>query len=62
MNSENQILVDLDKVCLVRVQKQAGHHYPRVLVRFVDGHETNDAIPPDHAQRFLDAFREYLRH
>jgi hypothetical protein len=60
-NSDSQVLVDLDKVCMVRVKKQDGHHYPRVLVRFVDGHETHDAIPPDHSQQFLDAYREHLR-
>ena len=54
-------VVDLDKVCLVRIQKEAGHHYQRLLVRFVDGHEAHDLVPPEAAQHFLDAYREYLR-
>ena len=54
-------VVDLDKVCVVRIQKAAGHHYQSLLVRFVDGHEANDLVPPEAAQHFLDAYREYLR-
>ena len=54
-------IVDLDKVCLVRINKEAGHFYEHLLVRFVDGHEAHDLVPPEAAQHFLDAFREYLR-
>ena len=54
-------VVDLDKVCVVRLQKEAGHHYQSLLVGFVDGHEAHDLVPPDAAQHFLDAYREYLR-
>ena len=54
-------IVDLDKVCLVRVQKEAGHHYQRVLVRFVDGHEDHEIVPPLAAQGFIDAYRDHLR-
>ena len=54
-------VVDLDKVCVVRIQKQAGHHYLSLLVRFVDGHEAHDLVPPEAAQHFLDAYREHLR-
>jgi hypothetical protein len=54
-------VVDLDKVCVVRIQKEAGHHYQSLLVRFVDGHEAHDLVPPEVAQHFLDAYREYLR-
>jgi hypothetical protein len=54
-------VVDLDKVCVVRIQKEAGHHYQSLLVRFVDGHEAHDLVPPEAAQHFLDAYREYLR-
>jgi hypothetical protein len=54
-------IVDLDKVCLVRIEKEAGHLYQRLLVRFVDGHEFQDLVPPEAAQPFLDAYREYLR-
>jgi len=53
-------VVDLDKVCVVRIQ-EAGHHYQSLLVRCVDGHEAHDLVLPDAAQHFLDAYREYLR-
>src|SRR5207245_1923266 len=43
-------IVDLDKVCLVRVEKGAGQHYLRILVRFVDGHEDHEIVPPQAAQ------------
>jgi len=54
-------IVDLDKVCLVRIEKEAGHHYQRILVRFVDGYEFRNLVPPDAAQDFLDAYREHLK-
>ena len=54
-------LIDLDKVCLVRVEKHAGQHYPRILVRFLDGHETHEMVRPEAAQQFLDAYRAYLK-
>lgn len=49
-------IIDLEKVCLVRVETEAGHHYPRLVVRFVDDH----TVPPEAAKRFLDAYRAYL--
>jgi hypothetical protein len=54
-------LVDLEKVCLVRVQRETGHHYTKILVRFVDGHETDSMVPPSASQKFLDAFKAYLQ-
>jgi hypothetical protein len=54
-------IVDLDKVCLVRVEKEAGHHYQRILVRFVDGHEDHEIVPAQDVQRFIDAYRNHLR-
>jgi hypothetical protein len=54
-------IIDLDKICVVHVEKEAGHHYLHLLVRFVDGHETSDLVPPEGAQRFLDAYRDHLR-
>jgi hypothetical protein len=57
-----QAIVDLDKVCLVRVEKGGGHHYyQRIFVRFVDGHEDQDIVPPEAAQHFIDAYRDHLR-
>lgn len=53
-------IVDLDKVCLVRIKQEVGHHYQRILIRFVDGHETDDLVPPGGAQAFLEAYRHYL--
>jgi hypothetical protein len=54
-------VIDLDKVCFVRIEREAGHHYERLLVRFVDGHESSDVVPPEAAKRFLDAYRDHLR-
>jgi hypothetical protein len=61
VDGDVRAIVDLDKVCLVRVEKEKGHHYPKLLVRFVDGHETDAVVPPADAQRFLDAYRTYLQ-
>ena len=55
-------LIDLDKICAIRVERQEGTHYPRLLVRFVDGHEVHDIVPPVAARHFIDAFRDHLRH
>lgn len=60
VDGDVQTLVDLDKVCLVRVEKEAGHHYQKVFIWFVGGHETDVLVPPAAAQRFLDAYRTYL--
>lgn len=51
----------LDRVVLARFQKQEGHHYRHIVVRFVDGHEDKDMVRPGDAQRFLDAYRDHLR-
>jgi hypothetical protein len=61
-NSEGEsvIVIDLDKVCLVRVEKEAGHHFPRVAIRFVDGREDDDVVPEQYAHHLLDAYRAYL--
>ena len=55
-----QAIIDLDKVCLVRVERQPGHHYERIIIRFVDGHENQDIVPVEAGQRFLEAYRAYL--
>jgi hypothetical protein len=60
-DGERLTIVDLEKVCLVRVDKEPGHHYQRVLVRFVDGHEDHEIVPPQAAQHFIDAYRAHLR-
>jgi hypothetical protein len=54
------IVVDLDKVCLVRVDKETGHHYPHVVVRFGDGHEVRGVVPAESAERLIEAYRAYL--
>ena len=59
-NGDLVAIVDLDKVCLVRVEKGAGQHYLRILVRFVDGHEDHEIVPPQAAQHFIDAYRDHL--
>lgn len=53
-------IIDLEKIYLVRVEKQPGHLYPRITVRFVDGHEHHDLIPDTSAHQLVDAFRAYL--
>jgi hypothetical protein len=58
--SEAQGAVDLDKVCTVRVERASGAQLPSIVVRFVDGREVKDIVPPEDAQRFIDAFRAHL--
>lgn len=53
-------LIDLDKVMVVRVETEVGHTYKSIHVRFVDGHEASDIVPPESAAQFLDAFRTHL--
>ncbi len=54
-DGERQIIVDLDKVSSVRVEKEPGHHYPRVLVRFADGHESTTGRTPQPPTRWWPA-------
>jgi hypothetical protein len=54
------LIVELDKVVMARFQKQDGHLYQHIVVRFVDGHEDQDLVRPGDAQRFLQAYRDYL--
>ena len=60
VDGDIQTVVDLDKVCLVRVEREPGHHYEKILIKFVGGHESDALVPPAAAQRFLDAYRTYL--
>lgn len=59
-DGEVLVVIDLEKVYLVRVEKQPGHSYPRITVRFVDGHEHHDIIPDKFAHHLVDAYRAYL--
>ena len=58
--AETCAVIDLDKVCTVRVEMQAGHHYQKVAIRFVDGREDDDVVPEQYAHHLLDAYRAYL--
>ena len=60
-DGETVIVIDLHKVCLVRLETQAGHAYPKVAIRFVDGREDDDVVPEQHAHHLVDAYRSYLR-
>ena len=53
-------VIDLDKIMFVRIETAAGHSYQSVHVRFVDGHEASDIVPPASAAHFLNAFRTHL--
>jgi len=56
-NSDSEtVMIDLHKVCLVRLETQAGHAYPKVAIRFVDGREDDDLVPEQHAHHLLDAY------
>jgi hypothetical protein len=59
--SDVDAIIDLDKICLVRIEKEPGHHYEKITIRFVDGHETREMIPPHAAEEFLRAYRAYLQ-
>ena len=59
-NGEVVIVIDLEKVYLVRAEKEADHHYPRITVRFVDGNEHHDIVPDKFAHHLVDAYRAYL--
>ncbi|QEL14062.1 hypothetical protein [Limnoglobus roseus] len=46
---------------MVRFQRQKGHQYQHIVVKFVAVHEDKDMVRPADAQRFLDACRDHLR-
>jgi hypothetical protein len=53
-------LIDLDKVCWVKIEKKPREHYPHLMVRFVDGHEWHDLMIDQTAHQLVEAFRAYL--
>ena len=56
-----QAIIDLDKICLIRIEKEPGHLYENIVVCFVDGHESRDIVPQHAAEEFLEAYRSYLQ-
>jgi hypothetical protein len=54
-------VIDLDKVCLVRIEREPGHAFENLVIRFVDGHESRDIVPRHAAEEFLRAYRAYLQ-
>jgi len=54
-----EILIDLEKVCSVRVERHAGN-YPIVLLRFAGGQEVQGAVPDKAVDQFLASYRAYL--
>lgn len=54
-----EILIDLEKVCSVRVERHAGN-YPVVLLRFVGGQEVEVAVADKAVNEFLAAYRAHL--
>ncbi|HJZ58915.1 MAG TPA: hypothetical protein VKE74_28485 [Gemmataceae bacterium] len=56
---EVEILIDLEKVCTVRVERHPGN-YPVVLLRFAGGQEIQGAVPDKAVDQFLAAYRAHL--
>jgi hypothetical protein len=59
--SDIDAIIDLDKICLIRIEREPGHRYENIVIRFVDGHETRDIVPGHAAEEFLKAYRSYLQ-
>jgi hypothetical protein len=53
-------ILDLDKVCWLRIEKKPGQHYPHLVVRFVDGHEWHDLMIDQSAHQLVKAYRAHL--
>lgn len=51
-----EILIDLDSVCSVRVERRKGN-FPSVMLRFVGGQEVKSAVPDNYVDQFLAAYR-----
>ena len=56
-----QAIIDLDKICLIRIEREPGHRYENIVIRFVDGHETRDIVPQHAPEEFLKACKAYLQ-
>jgi hypothetical protein len=54
-------IIDLDKISMIRIEKEPGHAYENIVIRFVDGHEVQDIIPQHAAEQFLKAYKAYLQ-
>ena len=53
-------IIDLDKISMIRIEKEPGHQYENIVIRFVDGNEMKDIIPRHAAEEFLKAYKTYL--
>ena len=54
-------IIDLAKISMIRIEKEPGHQYDNIVIRFVDGHEMRDIIPQHAAEEFLKAYKAYLQ-
>jgi hypothetical protein len=59
-DSDYLIVIDLDKVCMARIDSHPERHYPSLHIRSVDGHEAVDILPAKVANDFLEAYRAFL--
>jgi hypothetical protein len=46
---------------MIRIEKEPGHEYDNIVIRFVDGHEMRDIIAQHAAEQFLKAYKTYLQ-
>ena len=53
-------IIDLDKLCWLKIEKNPREHYPHLVAHFVDGHEQHDIMMDPSAYRFVEAYRAYL--
>ena len=58
--SDFDTIIDMDKISMIRIEKEPGHQYENIVIRFVDGHETRDIVPQHAAEQFIKAYRAYL--
>ena len=59
--SDYDAVIDLDKITMVRIEREPGHQYENIVIRFVDGYEMRDIIPQHAAEQFLKAYKAYLQ-
>lgn len=54
-----EILIDLDSVCSVRIERRPGN-YPNIMLRFIGGQDVKGVVPDKFVDQFLTAYRSRL--
>jgi hypothetical protein len=53
-------IIDLEKLCWLKIEKKPREHYPHLIAHFVDGHEQHDIMVDPSHYHLVETYRAYL--